>query len=356
MIIKNDFMRPFGKPFKPMLLPNKLVTAQEIPLGDYLVSTKLDGIRTEFAAGEMVSRSLKPIRNKQLQEKYQWLKDYSEKNDCLIDGEMYAHNVSFQMISSLVMTEDFLDGKKFNQILKNSTKELTQTFTEKDRQHAKDLLVMYNEEGTDFNNPLEYFAFDFFSADFPAQLPFYFRKEQMMKIDGLIIHPQTIMVFPKDTDWLIAHYNDAVKNDYEGLIVKSKQSPYKFGRATINEGHAFKFKEFLTEDFEIIDVIQATQVREGAEKKINELGGSVTSKKKDDRVLINKASAFMCRWNGNDFKVSIAEPDTEKQKIWMNKEKYIGEFVECKFMLIGSKDGVPRHGTTLRMRYKKDDE
>ena len=106
-------------------------------------------------------------------------------------------------------------------------------------------------------------------------------------------------------------------------------------------------------------MVQATEVRTDAEKTINELGNSVTSKKKDDRVLINKASAFLCkcpeRFGDTEFKISIAMDDEAKKEIWANKEKYVGEKVEFKFMIEGAKDR-PRHPVTLRFRFNKDDE
>jgi len=47
--------------------------------------------------------------------------------------------------------------------------------------------------------------------------------------------------------------------------------------------------------------------------------------------------------------------DTEKEEIWKNKEKYIGKIVEYKFMEIGMDDeGLPRHPTSVRMRYDKN--
>jgi hypothetical protein len=112
-------------------------------------------------------------------------------------------------------------------------------------------------------------------------------------------------------------------------------------------------KPFQTFDAKILDVIQATEVREGAEKKINELGRSVTSKKKDDRVLIEKASAFVVLYEEKELKVTIAMTDEEKTEVWSNKTKYIGRFIEYKGMLVGAKD-LPRHPIFLRFRDDKE--
>lgn len=110
-----------------------------------------------------------------------------------------------------------------------------------------------------------------------------------------------------------------------------------------------KVKPFETFDARIIDVVQSTQVDPEAEKKVNELGRSVTSRKKDDRVFIEKAAAFLVKYGNHEVKVSLAMTDEEKKSVWCNKDDYIGKMIEYKGMLIGSKD-VPRHPVFVRFR------
>jgi len=151
-----------------------------------------------------------------------------------------------------------------------------------------------------------------------------------------------------------ALYENALAWGCDGLILRSLQGKYKFGRGTIKEGLIFKMKPFRTFDAKIIGVIQGTEVREGAEKKINELGRSVTSKKKDDRVLIDRACDFVVLYEGKELKVSIAMTNEEKTEVWKNKEKYIGRWIEYKGMLVGAKD-LPRHPGFVRFRDDKED-
>ena len=126
---------------------------------------------------------------------------------------------------------------------------------------------------------------------------------------------------------------------------------YKQGRGTVREGLIYKLKPFRTIDAEVIGVVQATQVNEDAEKKTNELGRSVTSKKLGDRHFIEKASAFLVMYHGKELKVTLSMTDVEKTDVWKNQDKYIGKIVEYKYMAVGMKDdGLPRHPTTIRMR------
>jgi hypothetical protein len=128
---------------------------------------------------------------------------------------------------------------------------------------------------------------------------------------------------------------------------------YKFGRSTVNEASCYKVKPYIEKSAIIKGVVQATRVDVNAEKTINELGRSVTSKKKDDRILIEKAAAFTVDYNGIDLKVVIAASDIEKEDIWENKEKYIGCEVLFKSMDVGAKD-LPRHPVTIRWYLKNE--
>jgi DNA ligase-1 len=139
---------------------------------------------------------------------------------------------------------------------------------------------------------------------------------------------------------------------YEGLILRDPKSLYKCGRGTIKEGIIFKVKPFITFDAKITGVEQSTEVNEDAEKTINELNRSVTSKRKNDRHLIEKASAFWVDYEGKPLKVVLAMTDPEKVAVWANRASLIGKTIEYKGMLVGSKD-VPRHPVMIRYREDK---
>ena len=314
------------KKFKPMLAPNDKVNLDDIKY-PILASYKLDGIRCLFIKGEMLSRSLKPIQNKQLREKLQPLADYSREHDLILDGEIYSPDITFQTITTFVMTKDFTDPKT---IKKNG--------------------------GEIYKIPddLKYHVFDCITND-ELDMPFVSRNLLIVALlynfDKLVVGVSQInMDSKKDIE---NYFETAIGEGYEGLILRDHNSRYKCGRGTIKEGLIYKVKPFVTFDAEILDVIQATEVDPNAEKKINELGRSVTSKKKDDRILIEKASAFEVEYEGKRLKVTLAMTDEEKEEVWANREQYRGKIIEYKGMLVGSKD-VPRHPVMIRFRKDKE--
>ncbi len=313
------------KKFKPQLAPNDKVNLDEIkyPL---LASYKLDGIRCLFIKGEMLSRSLKPIQNKQLREKLQPLADYSREHNLILDGEIYSPDITFQAITTFVMTKDFTDPKT----VKKNGGEVYQ-----------------------IPEDLKFYCFDCVKNDnFEEEFSIRQRRIKNIYLDNSALVHQCEQA-PLSTSLSVNHYFEtALEEGYEGLILKDPNGRYKCGRGTIKEGLIYKVKPFLTFDAEIIGVVQATEVDPKAEKKINELGRSVTSKKLQDRLLIAKAAAFEVEYEGKILKVVLAMTDEEKEAVWANREAYKGKIIEYKGMLVGSKD-VPRHPVMIRFREDK---
>jgi DNA ligase-1 len=304
------------KKFKPFLAPNQEVDVQELPY-PLLASFKLDGIRCIFKDGRMISRSLKDIPNKRLQDKFKKLKGFTKtepKLKPILDGELLAKSLPFNDLSGLVRTFD--------------------------KEPPDDLF---------------FHIFDTLVED-KFDEPFVDRLKRVEKIGAIYpelirIIPQRIVTNPEETK---EYFYFAVEQGCDGLILRHPMGKYKCGRGTIKEGLIYKLKPFVTFDAKIIDVIQATMVDPNAEKKINELGYSETSKKLGDRIPIEKASAFVVLHEGDvKLKVVIAMTDKEKEEIWRNRDNHIGKWIEYKGLMVGSKD-LPRHPVMIRFRNDKE--
>ena len=359
--------------FKPILAPNDQPILDDIKY-PILASVKLDGIRCIFYKGEMLTRSLKPIVNKQLREKFEAIAEYTKKYSIILDGEIYSHELTFQEITRYVMTQDFKDAKSI-------------------KKHGKVLSI---PEHLKFN------CFDCLKIEGQGEgkeaiitinTPFISRLQWACGVKD--VFPQLMTVLKQDyiadEKEVTAYFEKVLADGYEGLILRDGEGKYKCGRCTIKEGNLYKVKPFRTFDGKIIEVTQGTEVinkekdmldrlvedgfldryehelndegvkllyetKYGELRKINELGRTVTSKKKADRMLVDRVRDFVVQYDdGNTVKVSTSSlTHAERAKYWKIKDELIGQWIEYKGMLVGAKD-VPRHPVFIRFREPKED-
>jgi DNA ligase-1 len=318
------------KKFKPMLATDSTDVLEDLRYPK-LASFKLDGIRAVFKDGQCLSRSLKAIPNKQLRNRFKHLMQLTAKGTILIDGEFYAHNRTFQEITRAVMTQDFDDEKTIKKIMKSEKFDTPEQYFAYTASLIED--ITYN-------------IFDCIATS-PSEMFRSIIKNVMFNNERYTINvTQTLVHSHRDVTDM---FKQALAQGFEGLILRDPDAGYKFGRSTLKEEIMLKVKPFKTFDARITGVVQATEVDPDAERKTNELGRSVTSRKKDDRIPINKAAAFTVEYEGVEQKVSIAEDDSKKEEIWMNRESYIGKMLEFKGMTYGSKNAI-RHPVSIRIR------
>jgi DNA ligase-1 len=308
---------PHGDDFNPMLFPNEAV-GYEVVTKPMMASYKLDGMRCIFKNGQMLSRQFKPILNKQLNERFAKMKELTKDNPFVFDGELYSHDIDFGEIMHYCRTEDLGDEP-----LPDSIK-----FYCFDRTNV----IMANE--------------------IPAHVRYMVVQTELANVSPYVeVLEQRTISTPEEAK---AMFEEAVAKGYEGLILKDPNSFYKHGRISTTSGDGYKFKPYQTWDARIIAVEQATEVAPTAEKKKTEYGYSKTSRKKGDRIPVEKASAFTVLYDGKLLKVSLAMTYKEKEQVWREKDSYIGKTIEYKGMLVGAKD-VPRHPVFVRMRPDKDE-
>jgi len=328
------------KKFKPMLICNEQPNLDELNYG-LLASTKLDGCRMLSYQGKLVTRSLKLIQNKQINEKFNPLALYTAKQNVIMDGEIYAEGIPFYMISSCFMTQDYTTKKSIKR-----WQELCETYE----------MDITREEVLD---KLKFYMFDCVE-DEDYGMTFEDRTRNVIAasrlFNDLIVPVQQVRV--ESADEVRVMFKDVLSDGYEGLILKDLNGRYKCGRTTLKGGLGYKCKPYVTLDAQIISVNQATKVDPEAEKTINELGRSVTSKKKEDRIPIQRAKTFTVIFTKDDgtkhnVDVAIGGTEAERDEIWANKESYIGRWIEYKGLLVGSKD-VPRHCNMERYRIDRD--
>ena len=271
------------------------------------VSQKIDGIRClvvkQDGAIKALSRSLKPIRNKYIQEYLNTLSQYLEDNTFL-DGELVCGN--FQETTSSIMSAD----------------------------------------GTpDFS----YLVFDYCNID-NIKEPFDDRVKSLKELfEGIPLNRVKLIEqrLISDEKELVEFYNTQLEDGYEGAIIRSLKSPYKFGRATPKEGYLFKLKPFIDDEFTITGYTPL--YTNNNEQITNELGYKVRSSSQDNLEEKDMLGALLVDYNSQTLKVGSGFTEAQRINLWQNKETLIGKLAKVKFMLFNIKD-LPRHPVYLGIR------
>lgn len=302
--------------FKPMLAAS--ASNEEIEKIQYpkLASPKLDGIRAIVIDKVVYSRSMKPIRNKAVQEMF---------------GNHFYHGFDGELVLG-----DPTDPKCFN----NSTALMGENL----REDVKHL-------------PITFYVFDIC----PVREPFE-KMEASRRHDNLLdfvdCHkPQNLKIVPQ-----VLVFNDAqmrefeqqcLEEGYEGIMLKDPTGLYKQGRSTLKQGLLTKVKRFS--DSEAVVIGFEEKLKNIAEREISELGYSKTTKKKDDFIPTDTLGALKVRdlETGMEFSIGSGFDDAQRKSIWEHKDTLLGKIVKYKHFSVGALE-APRFPTYLGFRDADD--
>ena len=293
--------------FKPMLSGSvEDASALKLPL---LASVKLDGIRAMVINGVLVSRNLKPIPNTYAQ------KLFGKRMFEGLDGELIVGKAGdpdvFRRTSSGVMS---VDGQ-----------------------------------------PDVYFhVFDCMSE---PELPFIARWEHARhtsdKSDRVIVVPQVMISVPAQLDEFEAA---ALGDGYEGVMLRSANAPYKYGRGTVKAQDLMKLKRFADAEARVVGFEE--QMHNTNEAKRDALGHTERSSKKAGMVGKGTLGALKVVgvngvYKGVAFNIGTGFDDALRAEIWANQPRWQGAVVKFKYFPSGSKE-APRFPVYLGQRSKGD--
>lgn len=286
---------------KPMLATAAELSELRYPL---YASPKLDGVRGVIVDGKLRSRSLKAFPNPHV---------------------------------SALFSKQGLDGLDGELILGDPT--------------AKDVYRVTNgacarETGTP---DVELWVFDDFNAKggFEARLERLGRRTfdypVMLLGQHVVMNEQELLDYEKEQ----------LDLGYEGLILRSPEGPYKFGRSTVKEGWMLKLKRFLDSEAEILDVEE--EMENTNEKVTNELGRGQRSSHQAGLVPKGRAGTLCVRDVSSkvEFRIGTGLDDADKVYYWRERHRVIGKLVKYKYFPVGVKD-KPRHPVYLGGREKWD--
>lgn len=294
-----------NKDFKPMLCASfKGLDTFRPP---YFTSYKLDGVRCILIDGVAYSRKLIPFPNRMLQLKARELYQYGYN---YLDGELICGDP----LDKLVFTKT-----------SSCVNSIQSTILD-----------------------LKLYVFDIVSKE-----PFFERVRTMLEIKHPFIEKVEQHLFTDMKD-IFKMEEEYLSKGGEGLICKSPASPYKYGRSTIRENYALKLKRFLDSEARIIGMEPLYSNQNDA--VIDDLGYIKRSSKQDGLVIKETMGSLVVEdvYTGIQFNIGSGFTAELRNKMWQNKEMYIGKFIKYKYFPVGIKEKprFPTFLTFVQMNFK----
>ena len=290
--------------FKPLLASE--YTGKYGLIYPVYASPKVDGVRALIKDGIVLSRSLKPIPNKYIQS---------------IIGNNSFNGLDGELVVGSPTDKD---------VFRNTTSS-----------------VMRIKGEPDF----KFFIFDDFSEptiDYQNRLSIADHKSILMPRGELLRG-----IICEDEHSLRLFEEQCLNEGYEGIMVRSINGKYKFGRSTEKESILLKVKRFKDSEAEIIRVVEL--MTNTNEATINEVGNSSRSSKKEGLIPAGIMGSIEVKdiHTGIEFSIGTGFTHSDREDFWNNNDNILGSLVKYKYFDIGTKD-APRFPVFLGFREQID--
>lgn len=144
-----------------------------------------------------------------------------------------------------------------------------------------------------------------------------------------------------DPSHLTQYEEICLTQGYEGVCLRSPDSPYKSGRSTLREHFLLKLKRFEDAEAKVVGFQELE--RNGNEAVISELGLLKRSHKAEGRTSGQTLGALLvedCTTNTH-FGIGTGFTSAQRQEFWDNQHALLGRLVTYKHQPFGRKD-APR--------------
>jgi DNA ligase-1 len=291
--------------------------ADDVPQFPVLATPKLDGIRCLVVllggVKTAVSRNWKPIRNAFIR------RHLEEVCPVGFDGEiMLRGSMDFQKVSSAVMSSD---GEP------------------------------------DF----EYWVFDYVKESLTTPYNVRLSHLRMAHANSPSLHSRVVVVDATtimDQSALDVYEEWALKEGYEGVMIRTPSSPYKLGRSSVKQGYLLKVKRFTDGEAVILEV--KAKKHNTNEIKQDELGRNRRSSAKAGIEFEERVGGFVVKdlVTGIQFNIGSGLNEVEghglnRDDLWAKRASLPGKIIKYKSQPTGVKE-APRFPIILGFRDKAD--
>lgn len=296
--------------FKPLLaakMPQDKTVEEVVKELQYplLASPKLDGIRVLIHEGEVFTRKLKLVPNKHIRS------CLSTREYAGLDGE--------------ILTTGADDAFAFRKTTSG---------------------VMSREGEPDFL----FHVFDHLYTDGGFWKRYKELKKRVKDLDHVKLVKHELLETPLD---LLEYEEEMLEAGYEGVMIRSLDGHYKFGRSTWREGILRKLTRTTREEAVVIGYEE--RMHNANEAKRDEIGRLKRSSHKENKIgrgdlgsLIVESPAY-----NKSFSIGTGFTDSERAQLWRNPAKLLGRVVTFEHRPYGNYD-VPRFPAFIGFRDKRD--
>lgn len=291
--------------FKPLLAATLDAEDFDKILYPVLASPKMDGVRAIIVNGVVMSRSMKPIRNRYVQKLF-GRPELNGLDGELIVGEPNDPNL-MQQTTSGVMSADGEPNVKF-------------------------------------------YVFDKVDAPggFAARLQA--ARNVIRDLQSRLPLVDVYHVEANSADELTKLEAQYVEAGYEGMMVRSVNGPYKQGRSTFREGTLLKVKRFSDSEAVVIGFEeQETNLNEAFK---DELGHTKRSSSKEGKVGAGTLGNLLVRdpETGIEFSIGSGFDYVQRAQLWEVGEDLIGRLVTYRSFKVAGVKEAPRFPVFVAFR------
>ena len=264
------------------------------------VSAKYDGVRALVRNGEVVSRQLKPIPNGYIQEQYSLNSEFNYEG---VDGELIV-----------------------------GTPEDKDTYLNTSGAVRKVSGVP----------DVSFWLFDYISDDT------YEKRLQYLYDHYTMVIPQYMAQSLND---ILEFEAKILKDGYEGIVLRSPTSKYKYGRSTVNEAALLKLKRFTDGEATIINMEE--KLHNANEATTDALGHTKRSSHQENKVGMDTMGSLVVRdlQTGVEFNIGTGFNDEQRRWFWNHMYRLIKDAAIIKYKSFekGVKD-APRFPVYIGLR------
>lgn len=208
-----------------------------------------------------------------------------------------------------------------------------------------------------------YYMFDHF--EFPER-----RFEDRMPLikQGVAFTKRVNQILVRDMAELLALEAQAIADGWEGLIVRSRDGRYKFGRSTAKEGILLKMVKKQRAEAVIVGTYE--RMHNANEATTDALGNTKRSSHQDNKVGRDDLGGLNLLWDGMvsghlfsgvvipsggavPFDCGTGFDDATREKFWKIRDQLIGQIITFEFRGVGT-NSKPRFPAFIGLRDERD--